>query len=113
MKSDAPQVPPADPVEPRPILTRLGGSLGIAASLIALALFFAACAGFDGAFTLSMLPVVLGAVGLSISIVGGVVEMRRMVEDTHVLAAIFTSVLGLLAGTAEMAVWLNWGTLSK
>jgi ABC-type glycerol-3-phosphate transport system permease component len=108
-----PEGPPLPPAETRPILTRIGGSLGIAASSIALALFFAACAGYDAAFTLSVLPVALGAVGLIISIVGGVVEMNRMPEDTHVLAALFTCVLGLLAGVAEMAVWLNWGTLSK
>ena len=48
----------------------LGGALGIAACLIGLAIFLVACAGFGAVFMLSIIPLILGAVGFVLSIVG-------------------------------------------
>jgi hypothetical protein len=112
--SEKPSSLPNSPAgERRPVMTRLGGSLGFAASMVGLAIFFAACAGFDGAFKFSAIPVLLAGVGLTIAIVGGWMEWPRLSEDTSVLAAIFVCAIGLLGGLLEMAMWLNWAMFSK
>jgi len=98
----------------RPVLLRLGGMLGFAAACIGLLLFLLGCAGVSGAFRgFSLVPVIFGGLGLFFSILGGVVEKDRITESTHVLAAVFTGLIGLIGGLCEMAVWLNWQTFAK
>ena len=90
-------------------MLRLGGALGIAASFIGVALFLAACGGFEAALKgMAVIPVLLGAVGLALSLIGAVVEKDRITEDTHVLSAIFACICGILGGLLEMAVGWNW-----
>ena len=96
-----------------PIITRFGGALGISGTCVGFAVFLAACAGFDAAFRFAYVPLALGAAGLLISIIGGMIEMNRMVEDTHVLAAIFASAISLVGGFFELAVLLNWHVLGR
>lgn len=103
-----------EPAEYRPILLRLAGLLGVAAAAIAILLFLIACAGFGRAFNYaSLVPTGLGALSLVLAILGGLIHRRRLVESTHVFAAVFTALLGLLGGLCEVAVWLNWQAFGK
>lgn len=103
-----------EPAEYRPILLQLAGILGVAAASIAILLFLVACAGFSRAFNyLPLIPTGLGALSLLLAILGGLIHRKRLVETTHVFAAVFTALLGLLAGLAEVAVWLNWQAFGK
>ena len=89
-------------------LVRLGGGLGIAACVVGLLIFFAACHGWAGALTLSIVPVLLSLPGLVLTIFGAVAQRDRVSEDTHVLAALFTTTMGLIGGLLEMAAWRGW-----
>jgi hypothetical protein len=87
-------------------LTRIGGGLGIAASVIGLVLFLAACAGFDASLKLSVVPLALSLPGLVLAIIGGTTQQNP--EDTHVMAAVYPNILGIIGGLVMMAAWLNW-----
>src|SRR5277367_3430241 len=103
-----------EPAEYRPVLLRMAGVLGVTAATIAMLLFLAACAGFSRAFVYApLVPVGLGTLGLFLAILGGLIYRKRLVETTHVFVAVFTALLGLLGGLAEVAVWLNWQVLGK
>jgi hypothetical protein len=87
-------------------LTKLGGGLAIAGTIIGTFIFVFGCFGFGAAFTLSILPTILGAAGLLLAIVGGVTQPHAPgVEDTHVLAAILLSLAVLCGGLIEVAIW--------
>ena len=43
-----------------------------------------------------------------VSVMGPLVQKGTPIEDTHVLAAIFVSIFGLLGGILEVAVWYGW-----
>ena len=88
-------------------LAKVGGALGIAGAIIGVAIFIAGCFGFGAAFTLSMIPTILGALGLILVIVGGVAQHPIGVEDTQALAAIFVSTAVLFGGLLEVCVWLG------
>ena len=94
-------------------LAHLGGGLGIAACLIGLLIFFVACAGFGAVFMLSILPVILGAIGFVLSIIGPIIQKHAHVEDSAVFAAIFLNILGIVGGLLLMSVWLNWQLFQK
>jgi hypothetical protein len=96
------------PLTAPPTLLRIGGALGIGAAAVGLLIFLAACAGLNGAFALSFIPVLLGGAGFVLSIVGALKEKARIAEDTHVLAALFACCMGLIGGLLEMAVRHNW-----
>jgi hypothetical protein len=89
------------------LLVRTGGALGIAGSLIGVAIFLTACGGFDAVFSFSPIPFAMGIVGLLLLILGAV---RRgvTIEDSHVLAALFINVMAIVGGLLEMAVWKRW-----
>ncbi len=89
-------------------LLRLGGGLGIAASLIGIAIFLAACAGLNKSVAFSLVPVILGSAGFVLTLVGAFVQKHLITEDTHVLAAFFPCILGIVGGLLEMAVWCEW-----
>ena len=84
---------------PRPVLLHLGGICGVVSVSLALLLFLVGCAGISGVFKFSWLPTLLGALGLLLSFIGGILEKNRIVESTHVLAAVFT-VPARIAGRA-------------
>jgi hypothetical protein len=94
-----------------PKLLRLGGALGIAACVVGLLVFLAACMGFNAAFAFSWIPLGLGAIGFILSVVGGVTERPKLVEDTAVLGALFACCMGIIGGLLEVAVWRGWHLL--
>ena len=88
-------------------MVKVGGALGIAGAIIGIAIFVAGCFGFGAAFTLSVIPTLLGALALILVIVGGLAQHPIGVEDTHALAAIFVSLAVLAGGLLEVCVWLG------
>jgi hypothetical protein len=94
-------------------LLRLGGGLGIAACLVGLLVFVAACAGLNKIIVLSLIPVGLSIPGLVVSLVGAVKDKAAITEDTHVLHALFANAAGLIGGLIEMASWLHWPLFHK
>lgn len=106
MISDMSEIPLKTSPQGSGSLTRLGGGLGIAASVIGLMIFLGACAGYDASLKMSILPLVLGVAGLVLAVIGGTRQQNP--EDTHVLAAVFPNLLGIIGGLVMMAAWLNW-----
>ena len=100
------------PVSSSPKL-RLGGGLGIAACVVGLIVFLAACAGFEKALVLSVIPILLGAVGLVLSLWGAFAEKDLISEDTHVLQALFVGAIGVIGGLLQMAAWQGWMIFPK
>jgi len=94
-------------------LAQLGGGLGIAGTLLGVAIFFGTCAGLSACFYLSPLCLILGAVGLVLAIAGGVAQQDLHLPDPQVLAAIFMSVFSLVGGLLLMAGWLGWQIFPK
>ena len=87
-------------------LVKLGGYLAIAGTIIGTFIFVFGCFGFGAAFALSIIPTVLGAAGLILSIIGGVTQPHAPgVEDTHVLAALLLSLAVLCGGLIEVLIW--------
>jgi hypothetical protein len=91
---------------------QVGGLLGIAACLIGLAIFVAGCFGLNAAFIFSPLPLALGAAGLLLTFFGGLF-FKGKAEDTHVVAALFISLFGIVGALLEMSVWLHWTIFQK
>ena len=91
----------------RASLAKIGASLGIAGSIIGIAIFVLGCFGFSAAFALSLIPLILGIPGLLITIIGGF-QKHTGVEDTHVVASYLINIAVISGALLEMAVWLNW-----
>jgi hypothetical protein len=89
------------------MLVRTGGALGIAGSLIGLAIFLTACAGFDAAFSFSMIPFAMGIVGLLI-LACGAIRPGAPAGESMVLAALFINTMAIVGGLLEIAVWMRW-----
>ena len=107
--ADLPLISPvAAPSSP---LVRFGGVLGIFGITLGLILLLAGCAGFGKALALSPVPVVAGALGLVFALAGALAQHRRIGEDTHVMQALFASLMSLAGGLLEMAIWLKWPIL--
>ena len=99
-------------VNGRGSLARAGGALGIAGAIIGLAIFLVACAGFDGVFVLSIIPLGMGAVGMLLTIVGGVRNPGSgELENTGLLASLFVNLMSLVGGLLLVAVWRGWTIL--
>ncbi len=92
-------------------MVRVAGGLGLAACVVGLAIFLAGCAGYEGALSLSAIPLVLGLPGVVLSILGAVFQENP--EDTHVMGALFPCILGVIGGVVEMAAWLHWPVFVK
>jgi hypothetical protein len=95
-----------------PVL-KTGGGLGIAASVIGLAVFIAGCAGFPKALYLGVVVTILAAAGLVTALVGAWTQKHLIAEDTHVMQALFANVIGIVGGVLEMAVAFNWPIFYK
>ena len=89
-------------------IAHLAGGLGIAACFIGLIIFFAACAGFQAVFMLSIITMVMSVIGLVLSVVGPVFQKHAHVEDSAVFAALFLNLLGIVGSLMLMSAWLHW-----
>jgi hypothetical protein len=89
-------------------LVRAGGALGIAGCMIGLLVFITACAGFDAVFYFSPIPFLMGVVGLVMVIAGGVQQRTLKIEDMHVVAAFFVTLIATIGGLVELAAWRHW-----
>jgi hypothetical protein len=67
-----------------------------------------ACAGLNMVTVLSLVPVGLSIPGLVLTMVAAVKDKALIVEDTHVLQALFANIAGLIGGLLEMAAWRHW-----
>jgi len=85
----------------------VGAGLGIAGAFLGLAIFLAACFGLEGSFLFSPLPLILGAVGLIVCIIGAI-SGKGSLDDTQVLGAMFVCLFGIVGGILEMSVRYNW-----
>lgn len=87
-------------------LFQVGAGLGIAGFSIGLLIFLVACFGFGAALVLSPLPIVMGAIGFVLSIVGGVRDPH--LDGSAVAAAFFICVGAIAGGLLELAAWQGW-----
>jgi hypothetical protein len=88
----------------RPSPVKIGGSLGIAASFIAMAVFLAGLFGFEAAFMLAPLALALAILGFVVTIVGGVMRKYDGNEETQPVAAFFVCVIGIVAALIEIYI---------
>ena len=88
-------------------LVKVAGGLAIAGAIIGIFIFLLGCFGFGAAFSLSLIPTLLGALALVLVVVGGLVQKPVGIVDTGVLAAIMLSIATLAGGLLEVALWLN------
>jgi hypothetical protein len=104
-----PQAPaPTSPeVRKNPTLVHWGGWLGFLASSAGLAIFLLGCAGYLGPFGFYWLPLGLGALGMLLTVVGGVLG-HRGVEQTAILASLFVNLFALVGGLLELALHQGW-----
>jgi len=70
-------------------------------------LFLLGCAGYLGPFGFFWLPMGLGALGMLLTIIGGVLR-HGGVEHTAILAALFVNLFGLVGGLLECALHNGW-----
>jgi len=114
---EAPE-PSKDPASQTPLpefakpasAARVGGALGVAGCCVGMLLFLAACAGFEAALVLSLIPLILGLVGLVLVLIS---HFRRA-QDTHesdVVFALFVCFLAAVGGLLEVALWRGWPIL--
>lgn len=89
-------------------LARIGGALGVAGTFVGFAIFIFACAGFDAAFALSPIPLVLGFVGLSLTLVGGFFRDDVGLEDPQVVACYAINIAVIAGAMLEFAIWRGW-----
>lgn len=94
-------------------LVRFGGLLGIVGSAVGLVALVTACAGFHRILVAAWAPVVLGAAGVVVALVGAFTQRRRISEDTHVMQAVFAGLISLIGGLLELALWYRWPIFPK
>lgn len=91
---------------------QIGGGMGIAGGILGLLIFFAACFGFEAAFMFSPIALLLGSVGIILTIVGGV-RKHPGIEDTGILAAMMVNFVVIVGGLLLMAAWLRYDVLPR
>ena len=89
-------------------IAKIGGALGVAATFIGFAIFVTACAGFEAAFALSPIPLVLGVVGLAMTCVGGFFSEDVGLEDPQVVACYAINIAVIVGAMLEFAIWRGW-----
>ena len=94
-------------------LVRFGGLLGIVGSAVGIVALVAACAGFGQAMAAGWASLVLGAVGLPVALLGAFTQRARIAEDTHVMQAVFATLISLIGGLLEVAVYMRWPIFPK
>jgi hypothetical protein len=87
-------------------LPRIGGALGMAGSFIGTGIFLLGCFGFGAAFALSPIPLILGAVGLVLTLCG--MFFKHIAgEDTHVVASLLVNIAVIVGAIMEICLWRN------
>jgi hypothetical protein len=84
-------------------LVNLGGMIGIAGSVIGLAIFMAACFGQAKAFELAILPLIASVAGIVLTVVGGVMR-KGGVELMGIVASLFVNVFSGVGGILLFAL---------
>ena len=87
-------------------LPRIGGVLSIAGTFIGTFIFVLGCFGFSAAFMLSPIPLILGVVGLILTLCG-LFNKNIVGEDTHVVAALLVNVAVITGAILEICIWRN------
>jgi hypothetical protein len=112
---------PAHPLHyAEPVLSNPGGAspaqiaglLGMASSFVGLAIFVAACFGLEASLLFSPLPLILALFGFLITFFGGFF-FKGQSEDTHLVAAMFINLFGLVGALLELSAWLRWSIFMK
>lgn len=100
---------PVLPLEPKPnsVLVTFGGMLGLGACTVGIGIFLTGCLGFDKAFALAKVPLLMAAGGMLFTVVGGVLR-HGGVEDTPILGGIFLNLFGLVGGLLLFALYKDW-----
>jgi hypothetical protein len=103
-----PQAPaPTPEARKNPPLIHWGGILGFVGSAAGLVIFLLGCAGYLAPFGFYWLPLGLGALGMLLTIVGGVLG-HRGVEQTPILASLFVNLFALVGGLLVCALHNGW-----
>ncbi len=89
-------------------IARIGGALGVAGTFIGFAIFMTACAGFEAAFALSAIPLVLGVVGLAMTLIGGFFNDDIGLDDPSVVASYAINIAVIAGAMLEFAIWRGW-----
>jgi hypothetical protein len=106
-----PYANPETPQGKRP-LSYFGGLLGLAGCAVGMLAFLIGCMGYDWGFALWWVPIVLGAVGMVATILGGMLG-RGGVEHTPIVAGLFCNLFALVGGLLECAYWKGWDILYR
>lgn len=89
-------------------VARIGGALGVAGTFIGFAIFIFACAGFEASFALSPIPLILGVVGLVLTLVGGFFHDDIGLDDPQVVACYAINIAVIVGAMIEFAIWRGW-----
>jgi hypothetical protein len=81
--------------------------LGLGACAVGIAIFLTGCLGYDAAFALAMVPMLMAGGGMLFTVVGGVLR-HGGVEDTPILGGIFLNLFGLVGGLLLLALYNDW-----
>src|SRR4051812_32784686 len=87
-------------------LPRIGGVLGMAGTFIGTALFLLACFGFSASFYLAPIPLILGTIGLVLTLCGMFFKTVAA-EDSHVVAALLVNLAVIVGSMMELCFLLN------
>jgi hypothetical protein len=82
----------------------IGGYLGIAGTFVGTAIFLAGCFGFGAAFSLALIPVILGSVGFLLAFVGGLIAPRIAGDDPQIVAALIINLAVIIGGLLELMI---------
>jgi hypothetical protein len=100
--------PNPDATQPRKApLIFFGGVLGLGGCAVGLGVFLLGCLGFNWGFALWWAPILLGAVGMVATILGGMLR-HGGVEHTAIVAGLFCNLFALVGGLLECALWKGW-----
>jgi hypothetical protein len=89
-------------------LVKIGGALGVAATMIGFAIFVVGCFGFAAVYPLAIIPLVLSVVGFGLVLAGGFFQTNVGVDDMAVVASYILTLAGIAGAGLLVAVWQGW-----
>lgn len=89
-------------------ISKIGGALAVAASLIGFAIFLVGCAGYSAVFPFALIPLILAVVGLLLTFAGGLTNRTAGMEDMHIVASYFLNIASILGALLLISVWKGW-----